>query len=88
MDNIQIFVRVKDSEELEKITLSSIQYPDVRNSDFLWESAGEYYLEAFQCGSNPSVCSIEKDPRILNSKEELGLLILDELQKIYKTSIS
>ena len=60
-------------------------YPSVRKEadkvDILWESRGEYYLEAFQCGNHPSICSIEKDQLILNPKEEIALLILDELGK-------
>ena len=32
-------------------------------------------------GVNPSICSIEKDPRIVNEKEEIALMILDELNK-------
>jgi hypothetical protein len=84
---MQIFVRVKDSEELEKITLSRILYPEERKTDFLWESSGDYYLEAFQCGTKPSVCSIEKDPRILSSKEEIALMIMDKLNMMLKASV-
>jgi hypothetical protein len=84
MKSIRIFLRVKKFEELKEISLASIQFntdTQASLSDILWESTGEYYLEAFQCGTNPSICSIEKDPRILNEKEEIALMILDELKK-------
>lgn len=85
---MEIFVRVKDHEELEKITLSRIPYPEERETDFLWESSGDYFIEAFQCGSNPSVCSIEKDPRILSTKEEIALMIMDKLILTMKASVN
>ncbi len=50
--------------------------------DILWESKGKYRLEVFQCGHHPSICSVEKDPRILNPKFELTLMILDALKKL------
>ncbi len=84
MKSIQIFLRIKGFEELQEISLASIQIDkegQLPLSDILWESAGEYFLEAFQCGVNPSICSIEKDPRIVNEKEEIALMILDELNK-------
>ena len=84
MKSIRIFLRVKNFEELKEISLASIQFntdSQASISDILWESTGEYYLEAFQCGAIPSICSIEKDPRILNEKEEIALMILDELKK-------
>ena len=84
MKSIQIFLRIKSFEELQEISLASIQIDksgQLPLSDILWESTGEYFLEAFQCGTNPSICSIEKDPRILNKKEEIALMILDELNK-------
>lgn len=84
MKSIRIFLRVKNFDELKEISLASIQFntePKAPFSDVLWESTGEYFLEAFQCGVNPSICSIEKDPRILNEKEEIALMILDELKK-------
>jgi hypothetical protein len=84
MKTIRIFLRVKNLDELKEISLASIQFntdPKSHSSDILWESIGEYFLEAFQCGVNPSICSIEKDPRILNEKEEIALMILDELKK-------
>ena len=84
MKSIQIFLRIKNYEELKEISLASVQFKGDDQDpllDILWESTGEYYLEAFQCGTNPSICSIEKDPRILNKKEEIALMILDELKK-------
>jgi hypothetical protein len=84
MKSIRIFLRIKNLDELKEISLASIQiYTDTQASisDILWESTGEYYLEAFQCGAIPSICSIEKDPRILNEKEEIALMILDEIKK-------
>jgi len=83
MKSLNIFLRVKNFDELKEISLASIQFntdDQAPLSDILWESTGEYYLEAFQCGINPSICSIEKDPRILNKKEEIALMILDELK--------
>lgn len=85
METIQIFLRVKEKEDMEEIQLSPVPRNENKDGDILWESIGEYYLEAFQCGVNPSICSIEKDPRILNAKEEISLLILDELKKTIKT---
>lgn len=82
MDTICIYVRVKNKEQMEKIELHSIREGRYNHGDVLWESAGEYYLEAYQCGANPSICSIEKDPRILNPKEEIALQVLDEIKKI------
>lgn len=70
---------------MEEIQLSPIPQNENKEGDTLWESVGEYYLEAFQCGVNPSICSIEKDPRIMNAKEEIALLILDEINKVIKT---
>ena len=87
MKSIQIFLRIKKFDELKEISLSPVQVnADAQNpySDILWESTGEYFLEAFQCGTNPSICSIEKDLRILNEKEEIALMILDELNKEHK----
>lgn len=81
MEPIQIFLRVKDKDEMENILLNPLYQKDSKSGDVLWESSGEYYLEAFQCGTNPSICSIEKDPRIQNPKEEIALLILDEINK-------
>ena len=84
MKSIRIFLRVKNLDELKEISLASIHINSDSKasfSDILWESTGEYFLEAFQCGVNPSICSIEKDPRILNQKEEIALMILDELKK-------
>jgi len=80
MEPIQIFLRVKDREEMEQIRLAPLLRNENKDGDILWESIGEYYLEAFQCGINPSICSIEKDPRIINAKEEIALLILDEIK--------
>lgn len=85
MDCIQIFLRVKNDEDLKEILLVSAPYS--RNGqnggqDILWESRGEYYLEAFQCGSNPNICSIEKDQRILNEKEEIAFMILEEFKRL------
>jgi hypothetical protein len=85
MEPIQIFLRVKDKEPMEEVHLSPITQNQNKDGDIFWESTGEYYLEAFQCGANPSICSIEKDPRILNAKEEIALLILDEINKVLKT---
>ncbi|MBR9999808.1 MAG: hypothetical protein KFF73_12605 [Cyclobacteriaceae bacterium] len=84
MEPIQIFLRIKDREDMEKVLLNPILQHEYKDGDILWESAGEYYLEAFQCGSNPSICSIEKDHRIRNPKEEIALLILDEINKIIR----
>jgi len=85
METIQIFLRVKEKEDMEEIRLTPLPQTEDRDGDILWESMGEYYLEAFQCGANPSICSIEKDPRILNAKEEIALLILDEINNTLKT---
>ncbi len=52
------------------------------NGDILWDSGGEFKLEIYQCGNHPSICSVEKDPRILNTKHELTLLILDSLKEL------
>jgi hypothetical protein len=85
MESIQIFLRIKDFDELKEISLSSLPYANndhSENPDTLWESSGEYFLEAYQCGSNPNICSIEKDPRILNGKEEIALMIMDEVKKL------
>ena len=91
MDSIQIFLRVKNYDELKGISLSSLPYQPKsgrdKNPDLLWESTGEYYLEAYQCGANPYICSIEKDPRILNEKEEIALMILDEVVKARKADV-
>jgi hypothetical protein len=84
METIQIFLRVKDREDLEEIRLAPLLRNNKKDGDILWESIGEYYLEAFQCGMNPSICSIEKDPRIINAKEEIALLILDEINNTAK----
>jgi hypothetical protein len=81
MDSIQIFLRVKEQDGMESILLNPVYLEKTNQGDILWESSGEYYLEAFQCGNNPSICSIEKDPRIQNPKEEIALLILDEINK-------
>jgi len=81
---MQIFLRIKNYEELQEISLTALPFENTRKgkfSDLLWESTGEYFLEAFQCGADPLICSIEKDPRILNKKEEIALLIVDELKK-------
>lgn len=80
MDPIEIYVRVKDFDTLVKIELHPSLLND-ENNDVLWESSGDYRLEAYQCGNHPSVCSIEKDPRILNPKHDLTLLILDSIKK-------
>ena len=85
METIQIFLRVREKEDMEEIQLSPIPLSENKDGDIIWESTGEYYLEAFQCGANPSICSIEKDPRIMNAKEEIALLILDELNKSVRT---
>ena len=77
---IEIYVRVKDLDSLVKVEL--IPEEKARVHDILWESVGEYHIEAFQCGTYPSSCSIEKDPRILNPKQELTLLILDSINKM------
>ena len=79
MDRLRIFVRVRDREELEEILLSPVQMSTDGEKDVLWESKGAYYLEAYQCGVNPSICSIEKDLRIESSKEEIALLLMDEI---------
>lgn len=84
MESIQIFLRVKNSDELKEISLSPLPYTlntYNKKPDLLWESAGDYFLEAYQCGSNPYICSIEKDPRILNEKEEIALIIQEEIDK-------
>lgn len=85
METIQIFLRIKHKEDMEEIRLTPLPQTENQDGDILWESMGEYYLEAFQCGVNPSICSIEKDHRILNAKEEIALLILDEINKAIKT---
>jgi len=90
MESIQIFLRIKNIDDLKEISLSSLPYTNRNqspNPDLLWESSGEYFLEAFQCGTNPLICSIEKDPRILNKKEEIALMILDEVKKIQKSGV-
>ena len=89
MASIRIFLRVKNFDELKEISLSSLPYHHNglnNNPDLLWESEGEFFLEAYQCGANPYICSIEKDPRILNQKEEIALMILDEVVKTRKIS--
>jgi len=91
MESIQIFLRIKNFDELKEISLSSLAYPindRSANPDMLWESTGEYFLEAYQCGSNPNICSIEKDPRILNEKEEIALKIMDEVNKLQRFRIT
>lgn len=91
MESIQIFLRIKDFDDLKEISLSSLPYTNKnrsQNPDMLWESSGEYYLEAYQCGSNPLICSVEKDPRILNKKEEIALMILDEVKRIQKSGVN
>lgn len=90
MESIQIFLRVKNSDELKEILLFPLPYTQNRNKtkpDLLWESTGDYFLEAYQCGSNPYICSIEKDPRILNEKEEIALLITEEIDKASRVRI-
>ena len=84
MESITLFLRTKNADDLVELTLSPIPYREDRNkrTDILWESTGEYYLEAFQCGTNPSICSIEKDPRILNQKEEIAMQILREIKAL------
>lgn len=79
MEPIQIFLRIKNRDEVEGILLYPNYRQNTEKEDILWEASGDYYLEAFQCGTHPSICSIEKDPRILNPKEEIALLILDEI---------
>jgi len=91
MESIQIFLRVKNFDELKEISLSSLPYTNNgknKNPDLLWESTGEFFLEAYQCGTNPYICSIEKDPRILNEKEEIALMILDEVRKARSFSVN
>jgi hypothetical protein len=91
MESIQIFLRIKNFDELKEISLSSLPYANnghSKNPDKLWESTGEYFLEAYQCGSNPNICSIEKDPRILNEKEEIALKIMDEVNKLQRVRIT
>ena len=78
MGPIEIYVRVKDKDSLVKIELVA-GHDEKTTHDILWESTGEYRMEAFQCGKHPSDCSIEKDPRILNPKHELTLLLLDSI---------
>ena len=80
MELLEIYVRVKDKDSLVKVELMPGKIHE-KNNDILWESTGEYQLEAYQCGNFPSSCSIEKDPRILNPKPELTLLILDSINK-------
>ena len=90
MESIQIFLRVKNSDELKEILLFSLPYTPSKYSkkpDLLWEATGEYFLEAYQCGSNPYICSIEKDPRILNEKEEIALMIQEEIVKSKRVRI-
>ena len=87
MEPIQIFLRVKEQEEMAEILLYPVHQNGNQDGDVLWESIGEYYLEAFQCGMNPSICSIEKDFRILNAKEEIALLILDEINNKPKVEV-
>lgn len=90
MESIQVFLRVKNFDELKEISLTSLPYKQNgqrNNPDILWESSGEYYLEAFQCGINPNICSIEKDPRILNKKEEIAVMILEEINRIHKLKV-
>jgi hypothetical protein len=90
MESIQIFLRVRKFDELKEISLSSLPYSNngqKDSPDVLWESTGDYFLEAFQCGSNPNICSIEKDPRILNEKEEIAFMILEEVKKVQKLNI-
>jgi hypothetical protein len=90
MESIQIFLRIKNIDELKEIWLSSIPYnhrDHKKNPDVLWESIGDYYLEAYQCGTNPYICSIEKDPRILNEKEEIAYLIMEEVKKAGKLRV-
>jgi len=84
MESITLFLRTKNADDLVELTLSPIPYAEDPNkrTDILWESTGEYYLEAFQCGKNPSICSIEKDPRILNQKEEIAMQILREIKAL------
>ncbi len=77
MNRIEIFVRVTDKEPLVNIELVQVNNPGAENG-FFWESRGEYRLEVYQCKNFPSECSIEKDPRILNPKQDLTWLILDE----------
>jgi len=91
MESIQIFLRIKNFDELKEISLSSLPYTNNDHSkmpDTLWESTGEYYLEAYQCGSNPYICSIEKDPRILNEKEEIALKIMEEVKKVQRIRVT
>lgn len=91
MESIQIFLRIKNFDELKEISLSSLPYANTdhtKEPDMLWESTGEYYLEAYQCGSNPNICSIEKDPRILNEKEEIALKIMDEVKRLQRIRIT
>lgn len=82
MESITLFLRTKNVDDLVEFNLSPVPYPEKlsKRTDILWESTGEYYLEAFQCGANPSICSIEKDPRILNQKEEIAMQILQEIK--------
>ena len=83
MNPVKVYLRIRDKEALECIILNPVIRTGIMTEDILWESSGAYYLEAFQCGSHPSICSIEKDPRILNPKEEIALLILDEINKTH-----
>ncbi len=87
MKSIQIYLRVKNKEDLEIINLESTHPDTSGREDILWESNGEYFLEAFQCGTHPSICSIEKDERILNQKEEVALMILDEINNNHPASV-
>ena len=84
MENIKLFLRTKNMDDLVELTLSPVPYHEKlkKGNDILWESTGEYYLEAFQCGANPSICSIEKDPRILNQKEEIAMQLLKEIKAL------
>jgi len=79
MELLELYVRVKDNDSLVKVELAAEIIPE-KNNDILWESKGEYQLEAYLCGNFPSACSIEKDPRILNPKYELSLMILDSMK--------
>jgi hypothetical protein len=78
MDRIEIYVRIRDKDDLEKIELYSNPYPGDRN-EVLWESNGEYMLEVFQHYPYTADFSIEKDIRILNPKNEIVFMLLESL---------
>ncbi len=81
MDTMKIFIRVRDKDDLEEVHLQALEQFENSSEGTLWESIGDYFLEGYQCGINPSICSIEKDIRIESTKEEIALLIMDEINK-------